>query len=416
MRGRAAAATPPRHRCTAGGVAHCRVGDTNTGGLWITRHILWTTLDRAPPACGQRSTDARSSVTICCHEPTALPRPTLLPGLTRLWRDRHTLQLGARPGPGRRCWRWPTPAPPACSTCSTAPAANAPCSPQAGAARVAADEARALLDALRGAGLVVPAHSLLPRDLAGPARGPAGRRGRRAGPGRARPARHPGPGAAPTAGAPGCWSPAPGRLGAPRRRRAGPGRRRARDPGADRPGRARPTWSAPGSPPTDLGRPLAPAVRAAVDRVAPGHRHPPAAPEPGPDLVVQLGVDRPAALLAAGFAQRRQPHLLLTLREGVPVVGPLVRPPAGPCLRCVDLHRDRPRPGVAAARRPARRRPGRPGLRRRPPCSPPRVRRRPRRWPTSTAASPETLGGAVEIAGPAPLVRHRRCWPPTPGR
>ncbi|MER6592978.1 hypothetical protein ABT214_14230, partial [Micromonospora purpureochromogenes] len=27
-----------------------------------------------------------------------LPRPTLLPGLTRLWRDRHTLQLGLDPG------------------------------------------------------------------------------------------------------------------------------------------------------------------------------------------------------------------------------------------------------------------------------------------------------------------------------
>ncbi|PWR11968.1 hypothetical protein DKT68_04365, partial [Micromonospora acroterricola] len=29
----------------------------------------------------------------------ALPRPTLLPGLSRLWRDRHTLQLGVGPGP-----------------------------------------------------------------------------------------------------------------------------------------------------------------------------------------------------------------------------------------------------------------------------------------------------------------------------
>ncbi|MGC1214012.1 MAG: TOMM precursor leader peptide-binding protein, partial [Micromonospora sp.] len=66
------------------------------------------------------------------------------------------------------------------------------------------------------------------------------------------------------------------------------------------------------------------------------------------DLVVQVGTDRPAALLAARYARRRQPHLLIGLRGGVPVVGPLVRPPVGPCLNCVDLHRIDRDPGWPA--------------------------------------------------------------------
>ena len=61
--------------------------------------------------------------------------------------------------------------------------------------------------------------------------------------------------------------------------------------------------------------------------------------------MIQVGADRPASLLAAGYAQRRQAHLLLSLRDGVPVVGPLVRATGTPCLNCLDLHRRDRDPG-----------------------------------------------------------------------
>ncbi|GGQ39989.1 hypothetical protein [Couchioplanes azureus] len=57
------------------------------------------------------------------------------------------------------------------------------------------------------------------------------------------------------------------------------------------------------------------------------------------DLVVQLDHDQPVALLAAGYAQRRQPHLAVGIREAAAVVGPLVPGVGGPCLNCLDLHR-----------------------------------------------------------------------------
>ncbi|WP_112731520.1 TOMM precursor leader peptide-binding protein, partial [Micromonospora noduli] len=165
-----------------------------------------------------------------------------------------------------------------------------------------------------------------------------------------------------------------------------------------------------GIPAAELGRPLAPAVRAAVNRVAPGTGTRPS--RAGRiDLVIQLGTDRPPALLAAGLAQRRQPHLLVTLREGVPVIGPLVRPPAGPCLHCVELHRaDRDPDWPRLAAQLAAADPVAAGT-------------------TGTllvacgyavaealtqldGGQPETLGGAMEITGAGRF--RRRGWPPHP--
>jgi bacteriocin biosynthesis cyclodehydratase domain-containing protein len=53
-------------------------------------------------------------------------------------------------------------------------------------------------------------------------------------------------------------------------------------------------------------------------------------------LVEYAAADAPAAdpLLAADV-----PHLSVVIREDDVVVGPLVRPGSGPCLRCLDLHR-----------------------------------------------------------------------------
>ncbi len=42
---------------------------------------------------------------------------------------------------------------------------------------------------------------------------------------------------------------------------------------------------------------------------------------------------------AADLVRRDVPHLSVVVREGDVVVGPLVRPGDGPCLRCLDLHR-----------------------------------------------------------------------------
>ncbi|MEV4827973.1 ThiF family adenylyltransferase [Micromonospora sp. CA-248260] len=338
----------------------------------------------------------------------ALLRPVLVPGLTRLWRDRHTLQLGLNPGravllevtdsrvtrlldllDGTRSVRG-----------VLADAVHAQVDP---------GQARGLIDTLHAAGLVVPAHTLLPRELTGPdrlrlaAEAAALALAAPALPGtpaqvlrRRRAAR------VVVAGA--------GRLGAPvavALAQAGVGHVAAELTGPVDPV----DLVGSGLAATDVGRPLTEAVRDAVARTAPGTRTHPAGRRPAA-LVVHLGTDRPTDLLATGYARRRQPHLLLTLREGVPVVGPLVRPPVGPCLHCLDLHRtdrDPGWPGLAAqlATGPADRSCG-----------------------TATLLSavgyavaealaqvdggtPETVGCAVEI-GSAGRFR-RRAWAPHPG-
>ncbi|MFJ6198371.1 hypothetical protein [Micromonospora sp. NPDC092111] len=276
-----------------------------------------------------------------------MSRPTLLPGLTRLWRDRHTLQLGLTPG---RAVLLEVANPRAIRLLDLLDGSRSERLVLADAAEAQLDpgEARGLMDALRAAGLVVPAHTLLPRELTGPERA---RLAAEAGalslaapvlPGtpaqvlrRRRAARVVVTGS--------------GRLGAPvavALAQAGVGH-----VAADLPGPVQPAdLVGTGLAATDVGSPLADAVRAVIERAAPGTRGR-SGGRSRVELVVHLGADRPAALLAAGYARRRQPHLLLAVREGVPVVGPLVRPPVGPCLHCLDLHRtdrDPGWPGLAA--------------------------------------------------------------------
>ncbi|SCE80611.1 bacteriocin biosynthesis cyclodehydratase domain-containing protein [Micromonospora viridifaciens] len=339
------------------------------------------------------------------HAPLA--RPALLPGLTRLWRDRHTLQLGLEPGPAVLL-EVANPRAAHLLDLLDGTRSERAVLASAATAQVAPEEARVLLDTLRAAGLVVPAHSLLPRDLAGPLRG--------------RLAGEAGALALATTGLPG--TPAQvlrrrraarvlvtgaGQLGgaiAVALAQAGVGHVAPELAGPVRPGDLVGT----GLTAAELGRPLATAIRGALGRSAPGTATGPLR-RSRVDLVVQLGADRPAALLAAGYAQRRQPHLLIEVRGGVPVVGPLVRPPAGPCLACLDLHRvDRDPAWPALAAQLAADETERP-------CA-----------ATTTLAAvayaaaealahldggtPETLGCAVEIAG-AGLLRRRR-WPPHP--
>lgn len=91
----------------------------------------------------------------------ALPRPVLLPGLTRLWRDRHTLQLGLG---SSRAVLVEVANPRAVRLLDLLDGSRSERLVLADAAGVDVrqDEARGLLDALRDAGLVVPAHTLLP--------------------------------------------------------------------------------------------------------------------------------------------------------------------------------------------------------------------------------------------------------------
>jgi hypothetical protein len=124
-------------------------------------------------------------------------------------------------------------------------------------------------------------------------------------------------------------------------------------------------------------------------------------------FVVQIG---PTARAGTSGARRRVPHLYVGTRDGIAVVGPLVPSTGGPCLDCLDLHRrdrDPAWPTIAAqlAEAPSE---------------------------TCTAATrliaagltvaealacldgcqPSTVGATVEINGVAPW--RRRTWTPHP--
>lgn len=58
-----------------------------------------------------------------------------------------------------------------------------------------------------------------------------------------------------------------------------------------------------------------------------------------PDLVVLVEGAAADSVRAQSLLRRDVVHLSVVVREGDVVVGPLVRPGAGPCLRCLDLHR-----------------------------------------------------------------------------
>ncbi|MFB9543347.1 TOMM precursor leader peptide-binding protein [Micromonospora sagamiensis] len=336
-----------------------------------------------------------------------LLRPTLLPGLTRLWRDRHTLQLGLDPA---RAVLLEVANPRAVRLLDLLDGAHSErhILDHATRIRVDRDDARSLLETLRAAGLVVAAHTLLPTGLADPDRArlsdEAGALALGAGdlPGtpaqvlrRRRAARVVVTGS--------------GRLGGPvavALAQAGVGHV---DP--DLGGRVRPAdLVGTGLLPGDVGRHTAEAVADAIARTAAGTVTSPVRRRRA-DLVVQVGVDRPAALLAAGFARRRQPHLMLSLRDGVPVIGPLVRPPAGPCLNCLDRHRldrDPAWPGLAAQLA---------GDDPTPACG---VATLLAAVALATAealshvdgGTPETVGAAVEVGGAGRF--RRRVWPPHP--
>ena len=158
--------------------------------------------------------------------------------------------------------------------------------------------------------------------------------------------------------------------------------------------------------PGDVGRPRQAAVTDAVLRAVPKTNV--SARRIAPALVVQLDHDQPAALISAALNGRRLPHLAVTVREGVAVIGPLVPAEGRPCLNCLDLHRrerDTDWPGSVSAPSGAE------------PCT----------VATLLAATayavgeiltflddgvPATIGATAEVT--APGVVRRRTWAPHP--
>lgn len=379
--------------------------------------------------------------------PTPLPRPTLLPGLPRVWRTANTLQLGLDPA---RAMLLDLPDPRAARMLDLLDGSRSERLALAQAASVGLrpDEARTLLDMLHAAGLVVPAQSLFPPGMPERLTSEAGAlafaaplpAGTPTPPARtptspvlpaspalpASLARRASPAHTPTSSAGMPMSPARtlrrrasarvivtgrGRLAAGvavALAEAGVGHVHPDLPGQV--GRHEP----PGGPLTsaDTGRPRAEAVAEAILRASPGTETR-TVRRGAASLLIHFGQDQPTALLAISHAQRRQPHLTAAIREGRVLVGPLVPPATAPCLNCIALHRrdrDPDWPEAAAAQSS----PGNGPLE---PCA----------VATLLAATgyitgealayldgntPETLGAEVEISTPGRF--RRRTWLPHP--
>ncbi|MCU7729958.1 hypothetical protein ODJ79_40105 [Actinoplanes sp. KI2] len=327
-------------------------------------------------------------------------RPTLIPGLPRIWRRPGELQIGSDPAralllhlPDPRCER--------VLDLLDGTRSERLVTIRAAEFGVTAAECRALLDALCAAGLTLPATALVPHTL------PAEQRQRLTGEaaalalrGVARPARSLRRRAEARVVISGR-----GRLGAPiavALAQAGVGHVRPEIGGVVRADEL----AAGPLPGGDVGRPRREAIIDALSRAAPKSSD--AVRRGSPSLLVQLDHDEPTALVSAALTGRRQPHLAVTIREGVAVIGPLVPAAGRPCLNCLDLHRrerDAGWPGsVAAASGPE-------------PCTVPTLL-------AATAyavgevlmfldgAVPQTVGATAEITAPGRV--RRRTWGPHP--
>ena len=162
--------SPCRVRAAA---AACRLPTSATGRLWTTRQFLWTTPDRARAPVDNDRTRQRGHGHDSCHDrTTALAPPApCCPASTRLWRDRHTLQLGARPRPAVLLEVADPRAARLLDLLDGTRSERAVLDARGAGAASTADDARTLLDTLRAAGLVVAAaHACSRRDLTGPVR------------------------------------------------------------------------------------------------------------------------------------------------------------------------------------------------------------------------------------------------------
>jgi hypothetical protein len=335
---------------------------------------------------------------------TPVSRPTLLPGLPRIWRTPHTLQLGVAPP---RAVLLDLPEPRAAGLLDLLDGSRTErlALARAGAYGLSADEARTLLDALHAAGLVVPARDLyppaMPPRLAGEAAALALT-------------------AVTTSAATVLRRRAAARVVVTGRGRLAPAVAVAL--AAAGVGHVHPDLAGsvdlheiPGGPlvASDAGSPRAAAAALAVQRAAPGT-------ETGPvrhataSLIVQLGAEsRPA--------RRRRPHLTASIREGVVLAGPMALPAASPCPDCIALHRrDRQhhgRDGTAPPSATAGPAPAEPSGGPQP-CTVATLLAATAYLTAEALAfldggTPQTLGAEVEISSPGTF--RRRTWTPHPG-
>lgn len=105
-----------------------------------------------------------------------------------------------------------------------------------------------------------------------------------------------------------------------------------------------------GLTPADAERPRGIAAAEAIARAAP-YADTSQVRSGTATFTVQIGLGVPPELTAYSFARRAQPHLLIEERDTSVTVGPLVDPGRTACLRCLDLHRralDDAWPAIAA--------------------------------------------------------------------
>jgi hypothetical protein len=259
-------------------------------------------------------------------------RPTLLPGLRRLWRDRHAVQLGTDP---RRAVVLEFADPALARVLDLLDGSRTDEAVRREAARLGVPQpaTEALLDTLRERGLTLDAATLVPAGVPEPARRwLANEVAALALAGHANPAAVIRRRTAARVLVTGY-----GRLAVPiAAGLAGAGVGHV-DPAITGRTRSEDTVFG-GLLPADTGRPRATVAADAVLRVAPT-----ASIRPLRDgtatFVVLVGSSRPASLTALTYARLALPHLAVDVRDGIVVVGPLVPPTGSPCLNCIDLHR-----------------------------------------------------------------------------
>ncbi|MFC5234880.1 hypothetical protein [Pseudonocardia zijingensis] len=99
---------------------------------------------------------------------------------------------------------------------------------------------------------------------------------------------------------------------------------------------------------TDRGRDRAGAVAAALTRLHPSARTGPPPQRTVPDLAVLTDHGTPDPVLVARLHATGTPHLVVRVRDGVGVVGPLVLPGRTTCLGCLEIERCAREPAWAA--------------------------------------------------------------------
>jgi bacteriocin biosynthesis cyclodehydratase domain-containing protein len=266
-----------------------------------------------------------------------MDRPTLLPHLRPLWRDRTTLQLGTDPDRALVV-EFARPVATRILGLLDGTRTDRGVLDDARLLGIPAEQVTAVVAALRGAGALIGAGTLLPtalphaqrRRLAAEAAALATCRSA----GSRTPAqvlRRRADAQVLVAGQPRLVAPIAAALAA-----AGVGHVAALVPGeactAD-------DVAVGGITAADVGRPAAEAVARVVSSAAPDAEVGPLRPEEA-TFIVRVGFDpTPAELAARAYARRRLPHLAVAVRDGVIVVGPFVPPGGTPCLSCLDLHR-----------------------------------------------------------------------------